>query len=50
MLQSLDDLTKQFVKMVYEKKGYTELAKKAGGKVFTYGSYRLGVNATGIEI
>ena len=36
--------------MVYEKKGYTELAKKAGGKVFTYGSYRLGVNATGIEI
>ncbi|ORE22519.1 Poly(A) polymerase [Rhizopus microsporus] len=46
VLQSLDDLTKQFVKMVYEKKGYTELAKKAGGKVFTYGSYRLGVNAT----
>jgi poly(A) polymerase len=36
--------------MVYEKKGYIELAKKAGGKVFTYGSYRLGVNATGIEI
>ncbi|CAO3679346.1 unnamed protein product [Rhizopus microsporus] len=36
--------------MVYEKKGYTELAKKAGGKVFTYGSYRLGVNATDADI
>ncbi|KAG0904605.1 hypothetical protein G6F33_002386 [Rhizopus arrhizus] len=46
VLKSLDEMTKKFVQFVYERQGFSkEQALKAGGKIFTYGSYRLGVNA-----
>lgn len=48
VLKSLDEMTKKFVQFVYERQGFSkEQAVKAGGKIFTYGSYRLGVNAKG---
>ncbi|KAI9281581.1 Poly(A) polymerase central domain-containing protein [Sporodiniella umbellata] len=51
VLNSLDELTKKFVQIVYERQGFSnEMAIKAGGKVMTYGSYRLGVNATDADI
>jgi poly(A) polymerase Pap1 len=42
-------MTKKFVQIVYERQGFSKQeAIQAGGKVLTYGSYRLGANAAGI--
>lgn len=41
-------MVKDFVYTVSKSKGFPDtLAKEAGGKIFTYGSYRLGVHGTG---
>lgn len=41
-------MVKEFVYTVSKSKGFPDtLAKEAGGKIFTYGSYRLGVHGTG---
>jgi poly(A) polymerase len=41
-------LVKTFVQEVYLQQGYPEaMAKDAGGKIFTFGSYRLGVHSAG---
>lgn len=41
-------MVKEFVYVVSKSKGFPDsLAKEAGGKIFTYGSYRLGVHGTG---
>ena len=48
VLGKLNDLFKQFVKSVSLKKGMPEsIAAEAGGKIFTFGSYRLGVHGSG---
>ncbi|CAO3702169.1 unnamed protein product [Rhizopus stolonifer] len=44
-------MTKNFVQIVYERQGFSkEEAMRAGGKVFTYGSYRLGANTADADI
>ncbi|KAG2182934.1 hypothetical protein INT44_005915 [Umbelopsis vinacea] len=51
VLGKLNTLTKEFVYQVSKKKGFPEsLAREAGGKIFTYGSYRLGVHNAGSDI
>ncbi|KAG9066553.1 polynucleotide adenylyltransferase [Linnemannia hyalina] len=51
VLGKLDKLVKEFVYVVYVRKGYPEqIAKEAGGKIFTFGSYRLGVHGSGTDI
>ncbi|KAF9329336.1 polynucleotide adenylyltransferase [Linnemannia elongata] len=51
VLGKLDKLVKEFVYLVYVRKGYPEqIAKEAGGKIFTFGSYRLGVHGSGTDI
>ncbi|KAI9280742.1 Poly(A) polymerase central domain-containing protein [Sporodiniella umbellata] len=51
VLKCLDKMTKNFVQTVYERQGFSkEEAIKAGGKVFTYGSYRLGANTAEADI
>jgi poly(A) polymerase len=41
-------MVKEFVYVVYVRRGYSEqIAKEAGGKIFTFGSYRLGVHGSG---
>lgn len=48
MLGKLNKLVKEFVYKVSKLKGFPDsLAKEAGGKIFTYGSYRLGVHGAG---
>jgi poly(A) polymerase len=48
VLGKLDKMVKEFVYVVYVRKGYAEqIAKEAGGKIFTFGSYRLGVHGSG---
>lgn len=48
VLGKLDKMVKEFVYQVSKSKGFPDsLAKEAGGKIFTYGSYRLGVHGTG---
>lgn len=52
VLASLDKIAKEFVRVVLrtEKNLSNEVAKASGGKVFTYGSYRLGVFGPGSDI
>ncbi|KAH1618793.1 hypothetical protein KXX21_008797 [Aspergillus fumigatus] len=51
VLQLLQRVTHEFVKVVSRKKGLSPAAvEAAGGKVFTYGSYRLGVYGPGSDI
>lgn len=51
VLKKLQRLLVQLVQMVGKKKGLPqEILKEAGGKVFTYGSYRLGVYGPGSDI
>lgn len=49
MLAELQQLTIEFVQKVSLNKNMTEsMAKEAGGKIFTFGSYRLGVYGPGL--
>ncbi|KAI8967549.1 Poly(A) polymerase central domain-containing protein [Mycotypha africana] len=51
VLGKLDKLVKEFVYKVSKLKGFPDsLAREAGGKIFTYGSYRLGVHGAGADI
>ncbi|CAZ81688.1 unnamed protein product [Tuber melanosporum] len=51
VLNTLQNLTEGFVKKVCANKGMPEhIIKNSGGKIFTYGSYRLGVYAPGSDI
>ncbi|KAL4880209.1 poly(A) polymerase Pap [Aspergillus karnatakaensis] len=51
VLQLLQRVTTEFVKLVSRKKGLSPAAvEAAGGKIFTYGSYRLGVYGPGSDI
>jgi poly(A) polymerase len=51
VLQLLQRVTIEFVKVVSRKKGLSQAAvEAAGGKIFTYGSYRLGVYGPGSDI
>ncbi|CAO3649806.1 unnamed protein product [Cunninghamella blakesleeana] len=44
-------MVKEFVYRVSKMKGFPDtLAKEAGGKIFTFGSYRLGVHGSGADI
>ena len=48
MLKNLQKITVEFVKQVgREKKMPETIINEAGGKIFTYGSYRLGVFGPG---
>ncbi|MCJ1233414.1 polynucleotide adenylyltransferase [Varicellaria rhodocarpa] len=50
-LDSINKITIEFVKVVCRKKGLNQsVIDKAGGKIFTYGSYRLGVYGPGSDI
>ena len=49
VLAELQQLTVEFVRKVSLNKNMTEsMAKEAGGKIFTFGSYRLGVYGPGL--
>ncbi|KAK9382244.1 Poly(A) polymerase central domain-containing protein [Kockiozyma suomiensis] len=51
VLGKLQALTEEFVKTVSMQKGMSEgMAADAGGKIFTFGSYRLGVYGPGSDI
>ncbi|KAI8081825.1 Poly(A) polymerase central domain-containing protein [Gilbertella persicaria] len=51
VLGKLDKMVKEFVYKVSKLKSFPDsLAKEAGGKIFTYGSYRLGVHGAGADI
>ncbi|TIB58475.1 hypothetical protein E3P78_03924, partial [Wallemia ichthyophaga] len=51
VLALVQSLVKEFVKRVSIRNGMSEsLATQAGGKIFTFGSYRLGVNQPGADI
>ncbi|KAG0167313.1 polynucleotide adenylyltransferase, partial [Apophysomyces sp. BC1034] len=51
VLEKLDEMTKTFVYNVSLKRGLSPAAaRKAGGKILTFGSYRLGVHAAGADI
>lgn len=48
-LQLMQRVTIEFVKVVSRRKGLSQAAVEAsGGKIFTYGSYRLGVYGPGL--
>jgi len=48
-LATLSDLFKDFVYSVSVRRGLEEsLARESGGKIFTFGSYRLGVHGPGL--
>jgi poly(A) polymerase len=50
-LGKLDGIFKDFVKTVSISNGLpAELANEVGGKIFTFGSYRLGVHGRGSDI
>lgn len=50
-LKILQDLAQQFVYTVSRNKNMSDgMARDAGGKIFTYGSYRLGVHGPGSDI
>lgn len=51
VLGILQELAQEFVFQVSKKKNMSDgMAKDAGGKVFTFGSYRLGVHGPGSDI
>ncbi|CAH6718812.1 poly(A) polymerase [[Candida] jaroonii] len=51
VLNTIQKLTEEFVYKVSKNKNMSEgMAKDAGGKIFTYGSYRLGVHGPGSDI
>ncbi|KAL0078763.1 Poly(A) polymerase central domain-containing protein [Phycomyces blakesleeanus] len=51
VLRQLNELVKEFVYKVSLLKGLPEaVARNSGGKIFTFGSYRLGVHGTGADI
>ncbi|ORZ24289.1 Poly(A) polymerase central domain-domain-containing protein [Absidia repens] len=51
VLSKLDKIVKEFVYRVGKLKGFPDLvAKQAGGKIFTFGSYQLGVHSAGADI
>jgi len=51
VLGKLDKLVKEFVYKISLKRSLSEAdAREAGGKIFTFGSYRLGVHGTGTDI
>ncbi|ANB11484.1 polynucleotide adenylyltransferase PAP1 [Sugiyamaella lignohabitans] len=51
VLALLQELTQEFVRIVSLRKNMSEgMARDAGGKIFTYGSYRLGVYGPGSDI
>ncbi|KAF7721334.1 polynucleotide adenylyltransferase [Apophysomyces ossiformis] len=51
VLKKLDEMTKTFVYNVSLRRGLSPVAaRKAGGKILTFGSYRLGVHAAGADI
>ncbi|KAI0219395.1 polynucleotide adenylyltransferase [Massospora cicadina] len=51
VLGKLNGLVKEFVRAVYLKKNFSDaVAREAGGKIFTFGSYRLGVHSAGADI
>jgi poly(A) polymerase len=48
VLDKLDKMTKKFVYTVSKRKGFSEAeARAAGGKIVTFGSYKLGAYASG---
>ncbi|KXN89469.1 Poly(A) polymerase pla1 [Leucoagaricus sp. SymC.cos] len=51
VLGRIDELVKKFVRKVTIQRGLSEsAANAAGGKIFTFGSYRLGVHGPGTDI
>lgn len=51
VLRILQNLAQEFVYQVSKKRNMSDgMAKDAGGKIFTYGSYRLGVHGPGSDI
>ncbi|KAI8826949.1 Poly(A) polymerase central domain-containing protein [Fimicolochytrium jonesii] len=51
VLGKLNLIFKEFVKRVSLRQGHSEaVAEEAGGKIFTFGSYRLGVHGAGSDI
>lgn len=51
VLKTLQELTEKFVYQVSKRKNMSDgMARDAGGKIFTYGSYRLGVHGPGSDI
>ncbi|GMG39082.1 unnamed protein product [[Candida] boidinii] len=51
VLSKLQKLTEEFVYIVSKNKNMSDgMAKDAGGKIFTFGSYRLGVYGPGSDI
>ncbi|CDS11280.1 hypothetical protein LRAMOSA03543 [Lichtheimia ramosa] len=51
VLGKLNKMVKEFVYRVSKMKGFPDsLAREAGGKIFTFGSYRLGVHGSGADI
>ena len=51
VLQILQDLAQEFVYKVSKSKNMSDgMARDAGGKIFTFGSYRLGVHGPGSDI
>ncbi|KAK6017622.1 nucleotidyltransferase domain protein, partial [Ostertagia ostertagi] len=50
VLRKLNSLVKNWVRKVSESKLPAEMCENVGGKLFTFGSYRLGVHTRGADI
>lgn len=51
VLAQIDETVKKWVKQLTREKGYTEqMVEESNAKVFTFGSYRLGVHGPGADI